>query len=113
MKIMRFTLCAFALLASHALFAADGQVLINQSTVTAAGGFPYHITQAGSYKLSGNLVASLDKAAIQFDVGDVFLDLNGFNVKCTYDQNVNSDAPCFTDGGASLVRITVRNGSID
>ena len=36
-------------------FAVDGQVLINMSTVTAAGGFPYKITQAGSYKLSGNL----------------------------------------------------------
>ena len=31
-------------------FAIDGVVLINQSTVTAAGGFPYMITKTGSYK---------------------------------------------------------------
>ena len=47
-------LLAGALLASSA-FAVDGVVLINQSTVTAAGGFPYSITQSGSYRLSGNL----------------------------------------------------------
>jgi hypothetical protein len=30
------------------LFAVDGVVLINQSTVLAAGGFPYAISQPGS-----------------------------------------------------------------
>jgi hypothetical protein len=41
--------------------AQNGVVLINQSTVAASGanrstgGFPYTITQPGSYQLSGNL----------------------------------------------------------
>src|SRR5437660_10020294 len=39
-------------------FAVDGVVLINQSTVMAAGGFPYIIKDPGSYKLSGNLTMS-------------------------------------------------------
>jgi selenophosphate synthetase-related protein len=33
-----------ALMFSAPAFAVDGQVLINQSTVMAAGGFPYKIT---------------------------------------------------------------------
>ena len=44
-------------------FAADGQVLINQSTVMAFGGFPYRITQPGSYKLSGNLTLNTSQNA--------------------------------------------------
>jgi hypothetical protein len=36
-------------------FGVDGVTLINQSTVIAAGGFPYTISRPGSYKLSGNL----------------------------------------------------------
>lgn len=41
---MKYRLAVLVLLASRALFAVDGQVLINTSTITAAGGFPYHIT---------------------------------------------------------------------
>jgi len=40
----------------------EGVVLINQSTVMAAGGFPYVITQPGSYKLSGNLTLNTTQA---------------------------------------------------
>jgi hypothetical protein len=62
-------------------FAIDGQVLINQSTVMAAGGFPYKITQTGSYKLSGNLVAPASVSGIFITADDVTLDLNGFTIK--------------------------------
>ena len=68
-------------------FAVDGVTLINQSTVLAAGGFPYTITTAGSYKLSGNLVASAGKQAILVAATNVVLDLAGFNVACTLGQN--------------------------
>jgi hypothetical protein len=62
-------------------FAVDGVVLINQSTVMAAGGFPYIITQPGSYKLSGNLiVASAAKDGIDINSDNVTLDLNGFTM---------------------------------
>jgi hypothetical protein len=67
------------------LFAVDGQVLINQSTVMAAGGFPYKITQPGSYKLSGPLTMTTTVSgnfnstdvAIEIESGQVTLDLNG------------------------------------
>src|SRR5580700_2741048 len=62
-------------------FAIDGQVLINQSTVMAAGGLPYVITQTGSYKLSGNLVAPANLGGIVINADSVTLDLNGFTIK--------------------------------
>ena len=48
-------------------FAVDGQVLINQSTVMAAGGFPYIISNSGSYKLSGNLTMNTTSAGNYLD----------------------------------------------
>ena len=72
-------LLAGALLASSA-FAVDGVVLINQSTVTAAGGFPYSITQSGSYRLTGNLTVPAATDGIVINAADVTLDLNGFGI---------------------------------
>ena len=71
-------LLAMLLLPASA-FAVDGVVLINQATVMAAGGFPYTITQPGSYKLSGNLtVPNINTGAIVIASDNVTLDLNGF-----------------------------------
>jgi hypothetical protein len=71
-----------ALLFSARAFAIDGQVLINQSTVEAAGGFPYKITQSGSYKLSGNLVVSAANTdGIDIEVNNVTIDLDGFTIQ--------------------------------
>src|SRR5436305_10093862 len=61
-------------------FAIDGVTLINQSTVMAAGGFPYSITQPGSYKLTGNLVVPSLLNGILISASDVTLDLNGFTI---------------------------------
>jgi hypothetical protein len=67
------------------VFAVDGVVLINQSALTAAGG-TYTITQPGSYKLSGNLVAPAGKQAIVIAANSVTLDLSGFSVTCSLTQ---------------------------
>jgi hypothetical protein len=79
---MKRTLVLFvaAVLVSVIAFAVDGTVLINQSTVTAAGGFPYKITQPGSYKLSGNLTVPLDLDGIDVLADGVSIDLNGFAI---------------------------------
>jgi hypothetical protein len=77
-KTLLFVVAAFL---PTCLWAVDGVVLINQSTVMAAGGFPYVISQPGSYKLSGNLnmpTPGLD--AIQIKSDNVTLDLNGFTI---------------------------------
>ena len=70
-------------LASACAFAVDGIVLINQSTVTTGGGFPYVINQPGSYRLSGNLTAPLNTGAIQLASDGITLDLNGFTIQCS------------------------------
>src|SRR6266700_7689406 len=68
-------------LVAPAVLAVDGVVLINQSTVMAAGGFPYTITQPGSYRLSGNLtVPDANTTAIQVMADNVTIDLNGFSI---------------------------------
>src|ERR1035441_8331927 len=91
---------AIALLSASA-WAVDGQVLINQSTVMSSGGFPYHITQTGSYKLSGKYLAPLNQQAIQIIASNVTLDLNGFNVTCNFDANYPRvfQFSCLGDGG--------------
>lgn len=96
---------AMALLPACA-FAVDGVVLINQATVTAAGGFPYAISTSGSYKLSGNLLVPNGVNGIQISVSSVTLDLNGFSI-------TSAD----TSGSTSLLQIagavrsiTVRSG---
>ncbi|HXF14625.1 MAG TPA: hypothetical protein VN517_15825 [Terriglobales bacterium] len=73
-------LISLAVLLSVSAFAVDGTVLINQATVMAAGGFPYKITQSGSYKLSGNIVVTTAVNAIVIDADNVTLDLNGFSI---------------------------------
>lgn len=99
-------------------FAIDGVTLINQSTVMAAGGFPFKITEAGSYQLSGNLQAPPGKQAILVAASNVALDLNGFNVSCTFGAS-NTGAlsiNCVGDSGAGLNSgisdITIRNGTV-
>ena len=71
-----FVVLATALVPFRA-FAVDGTVLINQSTVTAAGGFPYKIMQSGSYRLSGNLIVpDANTTAIQV-MADTVTVVNG------------------------------------
>jgi hypothetical protein len=113
---MRRLLVAALLLVATPAFAIDGQVLINQSTVLASGGFPYRITQPGSYKLTGNL-SVLNQSAIVIAVNRVSIDLNGFTIQCSTDENLAfSNWGCIWDGvavvGEDREDATVRNGSI-
>jgi len=66
---------ALALLPAYT-FVVDGIMLINQATVTAAGGI-YTIIQPGRYKLSGNLIALPNQTAIVVAQSHVSIDLNG------------------------------------
>ena len=112
MRIMKqtlFTILAAVLIPASA-FAVDGVTLINQSTVMAAGGFPYVISQPGSYRLSGNLVAPAVSDAIQIATPNVTLDLNGFSIS---DSGRGSGAPLFlirTIG--AITGFTIRNGTL-
>jgi hypothetical protein len=94
------------LLAPAGAFAVDGVTLINQSTVMAAGGFPYNISATGSYKLSGNLTVPAGKDGIDIHSGSVTLDLNGFAI-------IGSGNSGAGFGVASPAQnITLKNGSV-
>ena len=97
-------------------FAADGQILINQASVMAAGGFPFSIFQPGSYKLSGNLQVPAGKDGIQISASHVTLDLNGFTIQgaISCQGKVCTAPPTDTSNGIvfSGDETVVRNGHV-
>src|SRR5438067_1333352 len=118
-KRMFFLSLIAVMLLSLSAFAVDGVVLINQASVNAAGGFPYKITVAGSYKLSSNLVLTVAGVdAIDINADNVVLDMNGFSI--TSADTTCSGTPvisCSSTGGATGVfssknNITVKNGAV-
>jgi hypothetical protein len=94
-----------ATLASPAL-AGDGRIEINQASVTAAGGFPFSISQPGSYVLTSDLVvASAGTTGIQINTADgVTLDLNGFTIRgpvtCSHSSESYYEASLLTCSGS-------------
>ena len=86
--------------------AADGVFEINQAIVEANGGFPYVISEPGSYILTGNLtVPDENTTAIEVQADHVTVDLNGFAiigpVQCTAE---NGSVSCSTVGTGVGVR---------
>ncbi len=106
------TKLALYLLAAAALpaFAIDGVTLINQSSVNAAGGFPYLINQTGSYRLSSDLIVpDAASAGIFIQSSNVTLDLNGFTISCNACTSpTNLGAGIFVQGSYA----TILNGTI-
>jgi len=125
-QFFRHQIAAWALTAALALTlqAADGVIEINQAIVEANGGFPYVISEPGSYKLSGNLtVPDENTNAIEVEAPDVTVDLNGFAiigpVKClSFNTRGNGSASCSPAGSgigvlaASAFPTVVRNGTV-
>lgn len=104
---MKAILFALALgLSIQCAFAVDGQILINQSTVMAAGGFPYVISQPGSYKLSGNLSVPAGHDAIDINASNVTLDLNGFNI------SAEAFSKTYAINSQNTSNVVVKNGTI-
>ncbi len=116
LRIVSRLVSLIVLLGSVSLFAVDGAVLINQATVTAAGGFPYKITQPGSYKLSSNLVVPADTDGIGVLPAGVTIDLNGFSIIGAINCDAASCSPQpHLDSHGILARpgeLTVRNGHV-
>jgi hypothetical protein len=106
-----FTILALALIPACA-FSTDGVVLINQSTVMAAGGFPYSIAQPGSYRLSGNLMVPSGMSAIVISVSNVTVDLNGFSIITAALQTVVPTYGITTPSSPAISGIAIRNGAI-
>ena len=115
MKKTILTALAVTLLPAY-LFAVDGQVLLNQASVTAAGGFPYVISQPGSYKLSGNLTPPNNVDAVHILSNNVTLDLNGLTIgsaSCVPNTcGGNSGYGVLSSFTQAYYNITIRNGTI-
>ena len=112
-----FTLL-MALLPLRPAAATDGVIEINAASVAAAGGFPFSIASAGSYRLTSNLVVTGITSAIVATADDVTIDLNGFSIRgpvsCTHDGGnpglVSCTGSSFGPGIAGAA--VVRNGTI-
>ncbi len=123
-RLFRHRIPAWALTAALTLTAqaADGVIEINQSIVEANDGFPYVISEPGSYKLTGNLtVPDENTTAILVQADHVTVDLNGFAiigpVQCTAENGSVSCAPDGTGIGVDAfesdsVGTVVRNGTV-
>ena len=88
--------------------AVDGTIEINQAKVLAAGGYPYVISNPGSYRLTGNLTVATESVdAIDVNANNVTIDLNGFSI--------TGPTPGAGSGigihGESANGITVENGT--
>ncbi len=66
------------LLLVPAAFAVDGVIEINQASVDAAGGFPFSISDSGSYRLTSNLDVPASTDGLTTTADDVRIDFNGF-----------------------------------
>jgi hypothetical protein len=92
------------------VLAVDGVIEISQAGIDSAGGFPFVISQSGSYRLTSNLTVTVnDVKAIDVSVDNgrsVTIDLNGFTIRGTDSgsgQGISTIA-------ASLI---VRNGTVE
>lgn len=107
-----WSIAIFALLGAAATQAADGVIEINQAAVEAAGGFPYVITQPGSYVLTGNLTVDADNTdAIQVRAEHVHIDLNGFVIQGN-DTNGYGVTTFDAESNAHTPNVVVRNGTV-
>lgn len=104
--------------------AVDGVLEINQASAQARGGFPYTITQPGSYRLTGILtVPDANTTGIVIQAKGVTLDLGGFGVHgpvtCQGDgSTAYRNTSCSASGSGVGVRVdsgataVIRNGFV-
>jgi hypothetical protein len=103
-------------LSASAAGAGDGRIEISQTKVDAAGGFPYTISQPGSYVLTSDLLVPPGADGVQLQGNDLHLDLNGFRIQGSFTCSSGACTPGPTRGiflfpSAVLGRrIAVRNG---
>jgi hypothetical protein len=90
---------------SCAALATDGVIEINHAKVMASGGYPFVISQSGSYRLTSNLSQpGKTTDVIDITVSNVTLDLNGFAITganaCTYNAATPPTVTCSASASA-------------
>jgi hypothetical protein len=99
--------------------AVDGVLEINQACAVNTGcfagdaaGFPVEISQAGSYRLTGNLnVSSANVTAIEITARDITLDMNGFAIIGPASGSGTGNG-IHGDISPSTANVTVTNGVV-
>lgn len=99
--------------------AVDGVIEINAAKVAAAGGYPYTISQPGSYRLTSGLVQpTANTHVLVITAADVTVDLNGFAITgpttCSMPSSVTSCTGSGSGQGitSSANGVTIRNGTL-
>ena len=114
-KSLVFQLLTLSALFSTCLWASDGRIEINQTSVEAAGGFPFTIDQPGSYVLTGSLSVPAATNGINILSSDVNLDLNGFQISGPY-ACITGICPAGTGTGVSATSpirfVAILNGQV-
>lgn len=99
------------LVASFAAHASDGVIEIYHAKIMASSGYPYLISQPGSYRLTSNLTqADPDVGVIEIGASNVSLGLNGFAiigpVTCALSIGDGPVTSCASAGAVAGIRIT-------
>src|ERR1043165_6038008 len=96
-------------------YAVDGIILIDQNRALAGNvtpgdtpGFPITLSQAGSYRLSGNLSVPVDTDALLIAADHITIDLNGFSI---IGQGTGAEFG-ITSLAVEHADISIRNGTI-
>ena len=87
--------------------AVDGVNEINDTSITAAGGYPYTIPASGSYVLTGNLTPPVAIGALVLGAANVEIDLNGFAI-----TGAGGGGAIGIDS-AGFGNLTVRGGTVE
>jgi len=115
-------LALLALLTVAGSASAQGYTEVNQAIVDAQGGFPYTISQPGSYRLTSNLIKTAgNDAAIVIAASNVDLNLADFFIQAPGTCARNGSTGAVTCSGhlpgsgiqeSGFSNVTIRNGKV-
>jgi hypothetical protein len=88
-----------------AALALEGVIEVNNALVTQNGGFPFVISQSGTYRLTGSLAVTSGVDGIDVNADNVTIDLNGFAI-------VGSGGGAGIGIKSTNNQVTVRNGTV-
>jgi hypothetical protein len=96
-------------------FASDGAIELSQARIEAAGGFPYTISQPGSYRLTSDLAVPANTTGLRINADRVYLDLGGHAIDGPFSCGIGN---CVQGTAAGIEALggadetTVLNGTV-
>jgi parallel beta-helix repeat protein len=87
----------------------EPRIAINDANTPGDSSSVLHITQPGSYYLTGNITGRVNQHGIKISASGVTIDLNGFQLVGAPSVATVSG---IVEGAAGLINITIRNGTV-